>query len=344
MNHKYLFFISQPYSFAVLRPLQAAIRERGDEAAWYFDGPARQYLRPDERRLASIAEVKAYPARAVFVPGNRVFDFFPGIKVEIFHGFNANKRVDHRGHFAIRGFFDLYCTQGPDTTGPFLQLEKRYRYFRVCETGWPKMDPLFTRPTLARRDDRPVILYTSTFTPRLSSAARLLETVRSLAAQRPWRWLITFHPRLNPSVAESYRNLDPENVEFIETDDIIPLFQTADVMVSDTSSVISEFMLQYKPVVTFRNRQPGDHLIDVIHPQDLGGAIETALTRPPALMERIHAYADHIHPYRDGRSSQRVLDAVDDFIARDLGHLKSKPLNLLRKIKMRQRIGYYHWK
>ena len=343
MSNKYLFFLSQPYSFAILRPLQQAIRERGDEAAWYLDGPGEHYLRSDERRLHSIAEVKAYSPRAVFVPGNRVFDFFPGIKVEIFHGFNAQKREENRGHFHIRGFFDLYCTQGPSTTAPFRELEKKYRYFRVRETGWSKMDPLFNRPAPPREDPRPVILYTSTFTPRLSSAAVLFETIRALAAQERWRWLVTFHPRLDAGIIAQYKQINLPNLQFIETDDIIPLYQQADVMVSDTSSVISEFLLQHKPVVTFCNRRPGAHLLDVREPAALAAAIETALTRPTALIDNIRSFADSIHPYRDGRSSQRVLAAVDEFIANDLGRMPRKPLNLWRKFKLRKRVGYYHW-
>ena len=48
-----------------------------------------------------------------------------------------------RGHFRIRGLFDLYCTQGPATTEPFEQLAREHGHFAVAETGWPKLDPLF---------------------------------------------------------------------------------------------------------------------------------------------------------------------------------------------------------
>ena len=69
------------------------------------------------------------------------------LRVQVFHGFNVRKRSDNKGHFRVRGFFDLYCTQGPDTTLPFKVLEKKFGYFKVVETGWPKMDPMFLKTT-----------------------------------------------------------------------------------------------------------------------------------------------------------------------------------------------------
>ena len=76
-------------------------------------------------------------------------------------------------------------------------------------------------------------------------------------------------------------------------------------------------------------------------PAKLKSAIERALARPPELMQAIRDYADAIHPYRDGRSSERVLDAIDTFIARGAKNRRRKPLNLWRKLKIRRRIGYW---
>ncbi|MEZ4567310.1 MAG: hypothetical protein R2860_10235 [Desulfobacterales bacterium] len=54
-------------------------------------------------------------------------------------------------------------------------------------------------------------------------------------------------------------------------------------------------------------------------------------------------YADHIHPYRDGRSSIRVLGAADRFAAKGRDHLKPKPFNLLRSLKLRKQLGYWRF-
>jgi CDP-glycerol glycerophosphotransferase (TagB/SpsB family) len=332
------------YSFSIIRPLQRAIVERGDEAAWFLDDPRKlsPYLKPEEKCLKTVAAVKAYDPAAVFVPGNMVPDFFPGIKVELFHGFHARKRSNERGHFRVRNFFDLYCTQGPDTTGPFQELADKFGFFEVKETGWPKMDPLFSESaTPPAGKDRPVILMTSTFTPRLSAAPVLFETIRRLARNDQWEWVVNFHPKMDAAVFKAYQSIKSDNFRFVVTDDIIPLLKTADLMVSDTSSVISEFILLHKPVVTFNNRSPGPHLINITAPFELESAIERGLSRPDPLMKEIRAYSDWIHPFRDGRSSIRVLEATDSLIDRGRGHLRQKPLNLMRRLKIRKQLGYY---
>ena len=57
-------------------------------------------------------------------------------------------------------------------------------------------------------------------------------------------------------------------------------------------------------------------------------------------MAAIEEHAKQTHPYVDGRSSERVLDAVDALVQKGLGHLKPKPRNLIRHMKMRKQLGY----
>jgi len=94
-------------------------------------------------------------------------------------------------------------------------------------------------------------------------------------------------------------------------------------------------------VVTFKNRRPGPQLIDIETPEQLEPSIERALARPADLMQEVRKYADAIHPWRDGRSSERVLEAVDDFIAAGARNPLPKPRNFWRKLKIRKRIGYW---
>lgn len=339
---RYLLFVSQLYAYAILRPIAAAVAARGGEVAWFFERETdARYLRGGEHWLRTAAEVRAWRPLAVFVPGNWVPHYFPGLKVEVFHGFSVGKRSDARGHFRIRGSFDLYCTHGPDTTAPFVALAREHGYFRVVETGWPKLDPLFAGayPPVGRA--RPVVLFASTFTESITSARALRETIARLSATGEWDWLITLHPKMAPDIVAAYRALVGPYARFIETDDILTLYAQADVLLSDTSSVVPEFLVQLKPVVTLRNRKPGPQLLDVQRPDEVEAALCTALARPPALMQAIRDYAERVHPSRDGRASERVLDATEAAIAAGREGLRRRPLNFWRRLQARRRLGYW---
>jgi CDP-glycerol glycerophosphotransferase (TagB/SpsB family) len=340
MGRRYLLYGSVRYALAMLRPLQAAIRARGDEAAWFFDGDGYQELGSDEPLLRSVPEVMDWNACAVLTPSIRLPHFFPGAKVQVFHGFDAGKPR----HIYDRGFFDLYCTTGPGDTRAFQRLALDLGYFAVRETGWPKLDPFLQ--SLGSADPPPVrpvpvVLYHSTFSPSWSAAATLYDTVRRLSRTGRWRWIVSLHPKSDPATVAKYRALASDWLRFEDPDNILELFPQVDVMASDTSSALNEFLLTYKPLVTFRNQRPGPQLIDIDDPAQFEPALERALQRPAALMQAIRAYADGIHPYRDGRSSERVLDAVDELIANGLAKLRPKPRNLWRRFKMRRRFGYW---
>jgi hypothetical protein len=344
--YKYLFYCQELYCLSILRPVQNVIRENGWEAAWFFEkpdvGPA--YLKADEHRITSVEAVKDYHPDAVLAPGNLVPDFFPGIKVQVFHGL-ADDSTGKKGHYKIRDFFDLYCTRSPAETRVFQKLATKKRHFDVVETGWPKMDPLFHRQDNLRNDlntTKPVVLFASTFSPSLTQAPVLTETIRNLANTGKYYFIVTLHPKTRPEIVARYRGLAGPNLRFFEPhEDVIPLLQAADVMLCDTSSIGLEFMLLDKPLVTFRTKAPGPHLLNVVSLPDIAGALDAALGRPPKLMAAMRQFTDGLHPRRDGASSRRVVETVNRLIHRGTGHLKPKPANLFRRIGMRKRLGYY---
>jgi CDP-glycerol glycerophosphotransferase (TagB/SpsB family) len=298
--------------------------------------------------LESVEAVQNFQPTAIYVPTNWVPDFFPGIKVQVFHGFDVGKRPGtNQDHARIRGLFDLYCTQGPQTTRQFEAKIKKHPYFRVAETGWCLLDPLFMdtdQPTLREQlnTDKPVILYGSTFSPAYSSAAMLADTIEELSRNGQWHWLINLHPKMPQSIVDRYSNMSNENLTFFDnTKDTFPLMRAADAMLSDTSSIFVQYLLLNKPVVTFRTSTPGSHLIDIQNIDEIEPALKQALSRPDELIEEIKEYGDFIHPYRDGKSSERVLQATDDFIINYKGKIKPKPLNLGRKLQMRKKLKYW---
>lgn len=341
--YKFLIYISYSYSIPIGKPLQEEIERRGYQVFWFSDiDDTKKYLPANEKILNTVEEVINYKPDVVLTATDNVAYFFPGIKVQIFHGFLSNKRQEMNAHFKIRGFFDLYTTQGPSTTEIFQELAKKHGYFEVIETGWSKVDPLFPIETKAITE-KPVILISSTFTTRLSLAKNDLvyNEIKRLTTTGKYQFLCVLHPKLDEETKLKFKQLENENFNYFDTTNLNPLFRKADIMFSDTTSAIVEFLLQEKPVVTFKTKKPFEHLIDVIDVSEIENAIDLALTKPSKIMDAIKEYVAYTHPYFDGKSSSRVIDATIDFLNKDRTHLKSKPWNLIRKYKIRKTLNYY---
>ncbi|HET6586849.1 MAG TPA: CDP-glycerol glycerophosphotransferase family protein [Oleiagrimonas sp.] len=326
---RYLLFAELAYAFEILRPLQAAAKARGHEVVWFLNGPSSEHLQADEKQLHTVAQVRDFNPEAVLVPGNEVPLAFPGLKVQVFHGLGIEKK----GHFRIRGMFDLFCTFGPSTTEPFEQLARQHGWFRVIETGWPKLDPLFLDNAEATSAPGKRILYAPTFSPSLTSTPALADTIAELVARHDWQWTVKFHPKMADELAAPIRAIHADNFRIASTPQLLPLLRGNDVMLTDTSSAAAEFMLLDKPVVAFRNRRPGPHLVNVDDPQALEANLEAILEHRDPSREGRHDYVRNMHPYRDGRSSERVLDAVEKMLVEGRQGLRRKPLSPLRRFK-----------
>lgn len=343
---RYLFYVEQNYCYSILRPIQQVLMNRGDEVAWLpvgreFDST---HFRADEQVFGHVRDAIKWNPSAVMAPGNFVPDFIPGIKVMVTHGLISEKRRRKDGviySFTERGLFDLYITHGPNTTTRWQEMAREAGYFEVADCGWSKLDPLFDGSVEKRPSEVPVIYFASTFSPRLSSAPILVDTIRELAREHPWKWLVHFHPKMPASITDRYRAIQSENLQLVEGHDTLQLLMDADVMLCDTSSIISEFALLQKPVVTFRNRAPKPYMINVSEADQVGPALERALTRPAEIMRAIEAHTMDTHPWNDGHSSERIVRATDRLVDSGFGHLKAKPKNRIRHWKMRRELNHF---
>lgn len=343
MKKHYLLFASLTYAYPILRPLQKEIRRRGDIAAWFLEDSCPDQLEEDELRLKTFKEVKEFNPLAVFAPGNHIYDFFPGVKVSVFHGYPINKRRDKvDDHFKIRGWFDIYCTQGESSTTVFRLLENKHKYFKVYETGWSKTDHLIEALNTDNRtnESKPTIFVATTFSKGISSLNTFYPYIEEMAKKDKWNWFITKHPKYNNhDVIRKYEKLSEEypNVIFLPNASVEDMVKT-DVMLCDSSSIIIEYMLLGKPVVTLNNTSPGPHLLNVTDPSRIEDAISQALKHPKELMMSIKSYTSYHEGHRDGLNCFRILNAVDDFINNHYGKIKKKPRNLFRKIKLRWKL------
>jgi CDP-glycerol glycerophosphotransferase (TagB/SpsB family) len=319
----------------VLRPLQSAALRRGYQVRWLLvENASKNLLRSGEKTVADVAAAIAYDPQVVIAPGDQMPGFIPGLKVQVFHGLNEDKRgVDYRE----RGLFDLYCTEGPIRTAMLKPFENR-GYFRIVETGWPKLDALLQESPEKVSYERPQILFGSTFTPRLSGAEALYPEIKRLSQHSQWQWLVTLHPKMARQTVDKYRALESDNLAFFDTGSVLDLLHRADVIVSDNSSILQEFLLLKKPVVTYRNRDPQACMINITEPGNLEDGVRRALTPNENLRKAIEAYGPSMTPFLDGRSSDRVLDAVEAML--QSGWKDTKPANLWRNFRMRQRLKY----
>ncbi|WP_157208009.1 CDP-glycerol glycerophosphotransferase family protein [Mariniflexile maritimum] len=347
MPYKFLIYISYSYAVPIGNPLEQEIISRGDSVKWFSDlDNGKKALKNKTNLLNTIQEVVIYKPDIVLVATDDVPDFITGLKVQIFHGFFAKKRpLKHGGfyHFRIRGFFDLYCTQGPSTTSEFTRLSKELNYFEVIETGWSKVDPMFPLENNTDILQHPTIMIASTFTERLSLAYNnaVFDEIKRLSKANTYKFIMVLHPKLPIDIIKKWQSLTNENFTFYDTTDLTPLFFKADILFADTTSAIQEFVLQKKPVVTFKHKVHEDFLINIDDANNIEPAFKTALNPSKELMEKIEAYINNLHPYFDGKSSKRVVDACISFLHKDKSYLKNKPLNLLRKYKIRKRLGYF---
>ena len=346
-NYKYLFFVTKPYSFSILKPIQDSITESNSGTVkWFAASSAVNFSSPGDQ-LKSNGAVRDYNPDVVLVPGNIVPHYWPGLKVQVFHGLDE----EVKGFYNITGFFDLYCTAGPIMTENFLKIAKQKKHFLVKETGWPKLDPVYKnewgfsdqKDKLIKQykliPELPVILYAPTFPPKYTSAPDLLDSINKLKNCK-YNWIIKFHSLMDQSIRERYKKLESNNFRVVDELNILPFMAGSDIMITDTSSVAYEFLHFNRPLITYQAIARRDKGINIQDPSELSPAIERSLNDPNEFSQNRESCLQDIHPYFDGNSSNRILKGIAEILANELPNdLKQKPQNFIRKYQIRKIIA-----
>lgn len=347
-----LLFCENRYAIDILNPLQEYVTDNNlpHEVMWYIHKPKISTFEyaSKVRWTNSIQEAYDFSPEAVFVPGNIVPYYLPGVKIQVFHGYAAEKK----DHWIIRRYFDIYFTQGPYFTSHFKALSEEYGDFEVVETGWPKQDwikrNLHTYDAERQRlldstGRKSIILYAPTFSPKLTSLPLegMKERLGELAERNDALVVMKFHPLTRKEWADEYRAWaeSKDNVIFVNQGENITKYQLmSDVLISDTSSTVYEFLLLSRPVITVRTIAKDIYWENTATPDGLEEAYRRAMNDPEAIARR-QWIVDNYDPYLDGHVCERMLNAAADYIRRH-GVPSKRRLNLWRKYTSVKTFGF----
>ncbi|MEC3907597.1 CDP-glycerol glycerophosphotransferase family protein [Tamlana sp. 2201CG12-4] len=340
---KLIFFCQNTYAFGIIEPIREIALKKEYEFIWFLrEKLVDSFPFKKDSYITSLKKLKKYPSDAIIVPGNEVPHYLKGVKVQIFHGLAGEKK----SHFRIRHYFDLYLTQGPYFTERFKAFKAVHKNFEVMETGWSKLDQLYkTRDLLknekedllSKHNAKQILLYAPTFTPYLTSAEILKNEIAKLAINQDYLILIKFHPLMDEELISHYKNLATQynNIIYQEENNITKFLVISDLMISDTSSVVYEFLLLNKPVLTFNNIAEHKYWEDINNSDSLIDKVHENLTQDSFKKERAFIIENY-HPYEDGKSSIRMIEAIEQYISK-FGVPKKRKLSPYRKYRIHKR-------
>ena len=345
---KLVFYIARRYGIPVVKPIIAYLQQHKPtySYAFYTSREVQNAFPPEwdsARILPHISAARSYEPDAVLCTGNYVDYRIPGIKVQLFHGVGIEKA----SHYKIRHFFDLYCTCGPCVTEVFKRNARLYPYFEVAETGWPKFDHILnyqapkssSAPELVT--DSKTILYAPTFSRRLHSAWELLHTIPQIIEPHE-RWIVKYHELMDAQWIAACKQLAKKHAITLvgSSEDITPYLWESDIMISDTSSVIYEFIALGKPVITYNTLGSDQKGYAITQPGMLRKALDSVSKNPEYYVKKGLQELLKVNPYTDGLCSKRVIEAVEKQVQR-VPTMHKKPLNLFRKAQV---LWHYYFK
>ena len=324
------FFADFPFHASIMAPVLDALGDRA-ETLQSADRRAIAAFRPDVLVMAASAHLE-YFRRALpeaFIANVR-------------HGLIGKQGLSRLPGRASARRFDAVCVGDELRIARYERAGARPTVF--WETGYPQLDPLFRRapvPALPLEPARPTVLYAPTWSLGLTSATmfgeRLVELVRAQAPGvnviiKPHPVIGDWRPRWMARWARMAAAHPGVHLVRDTHADVVPYLLASDVLVSDASSVIFEFLALDRPIILVTNprhtadpawapddivwrwRDVGHEIHDV---RELPAAVSLALRDPGARQERRQAYARILFGrFTDGRNAERIAALILDAGAR----------------------------
>ncbi|MGH7699861.1 MAG: CDP-glycerol glycerophosphotransferase family protein [Gemmatimonadales bacterium] len=261
-----------PVHFVCFRPIYQALKRlpgitvsfSGERAAADGQGPvltAEQLYRPfriPPDQILSLDQIRRQKFDVVFCA--HVSGFFPRedrARIQLFHGLSFRNMAVRRdvlvydhlfvtGPYMMRAFHDQQLLRPTDP--------------RLVPIGFPKTDGLvdgsLNRRAILERlglsGRRPVLLYAPTGQKRNSLETMGEEVLRRLRATKRYDILIKLHDHPRDQSIDWPTRLRPlldRHTKLVRDLDVVPYLYAADLLITDASSVSSEYSLLDRPMV-----------------------------------------------------------------------------------------------
>ena len=318
------FYAHFPFLEAILRPAHDALA-----------GRATRLLSQDRRAIRAFAPHVLVMAHHAHIEYFR-FHLPRTVLVNVRHGMISKRTLRRLPRRPTARTFDFVCIGDENSLGNHARAGIAPQGFWL--TGYPQLDPLFrgdSPPALPVDPARPTVLYAPTWNLGLTSATlfgpRLVEHLRSRVPGvnvviKPHPMIGSWRPRW---MAWWRRLAEEERGVHLVADthaDVTSYMLAADVLVSDASSAVFEFLALDRPIVLVTNplhradpafdphsiiwrwRDVGEEVHEV---GDVGAAVERALREPGRHRERRAEYARQLFgPRTDGKNHERIAAHV----------------------------------
>lgn len=317
-------FAHFPFHQAILQPIRDALAPPA-ESLLASDPSALVAFQPHILVMTSHAHLEYFRQR---LPGTAM--------VNIRHGLVSKRGIQRLPARKSARWFDFVCVGVEGRLAPYDRAEATPREYWL--TGYPQLDPLFRHdppPPLPIDPAKHTVLYAPTWNLGLSSAGmlgpRLVELIRGQAPDV--NIIIKPHPVIGdwrPRWMACWERLEAtEPAVHLVRDthaDITPYMLASDLMISDASSAIFEFLALDRPIVLVTNprhaadpayeprdilwtwRDVGEEVHDIAR---LPAAVARALRCPEARGDRRRHYAGVLFgPFTDGRSHLRIAEKI----------------------------------
>lgn len=341
---KILFFIERELHIPFLEPIYDYFNENFDFDLAFITVPYIKSSEDKPGRGINDKELKRLKEKAKFIYNSSEFKPDLTYVADVSFSLKDCGKIINVGHGLISkgGFFvdspivrrenlaDLICVPG---TWHKEVLEKNV-FVPIVATGFIKSDKLFGPKAISRNEycqkynipqKNSIILYAPTFNKELSSIPIIEDKIAQLANNNT-TILIKLHSVTDAKYVEMYKKLANfhQNIIFVDEIDVSPSLIAADILISDVSSVLVEFMLLNKPVIVFNNpniSQYSHYNPDDIEYQvreacyvvnnfeELYYAVKKAMIFPEEFSARRKFYSYILCYGKDGKSVERAAHA-----------------------------------